>query len=86
MIYLGAIRPASMSNEFPSGLTSNISPSSSERTLRKPLSSSPITVALNDDLSGWSTVTSVLLIKTECRWMIIRNLGQILNCNNSIQK
>lgn len=61
------MRPASMSNEFPSGLTSNISPSFSERTLRKPLSSSPITVALNDDLSGRSTVTVVLLTKTKYR-------------------
>lgn len=59
-IYFGAMRPASISNEFPSGLTSIISPSS-ERTLRNPLSSSPITVALNDDLSGRSTVTKVLL-------------------------
>lgn len=62
-IYLGAMRPASISKEFPSGLTSKMSPSS-ERTLRNPLSSSPITVALNDDLFGRSTVTSVLLIKT----------------------
>lgn len=51
-----------MSNEFPSGLTSKISPSS-ERTLRNPWSSSPITVALNDDLFGRSTVTSVFLMK-----------------------
>lgn len=60
-IYLGAMRPASISNEFPSGLTSKISPSS-ERTLRNPLSSSPIIVALNDDLLGRNTVTSVLLV------------------------
>lgn len=56
------MRPASISNEFPSGLTSMMSPSS-ERTLRNPWSSSPITVALNDDLFGRSTVTTVLLVE-----------------------
>lgn len=56
------MRPASISKEFPSGLTSKISPSS-ERTLRNPWSSSPIIVALKDDLFGRSTVTKVLLMK-----------------------
>ena len=56
------MRPESISNEFPSGRTSIMFPSS-ERTLRNPWSSSPITVALNEDLFGRSTVTTVLLIE-----------------------
>jgi hypothetical protein len=56
------MRPDSISNEFPSGLTSMISPSS-ERTLRNPWSSSPITVALNDVLFGRRTLTLLLLME-----------------------
>lgn len=74
------MRPESISNEFPSGLTSTISPLSSERTLRNPLSSSPIIVALNDDLFERHTVTKVLLIN------IYNNMYYYVNFNTNLKK
>lgn len=74
------MRPESISNEFPSGLTSTISPLSSERTLRNPLSSSPIIVALNDDLFERYTVTKVLLLN------IYNNLYYYVNFNKNLKK